>query len=356
MIRARWLEHTLEPRFELGTSKGPIHARTVWYLIAWDHERPELRGIGEAALFPGHSHEFPADVRTKLLELCEDTSNWEARLRADLMDVPSVRFAVEQCMRDLEAGGTKQLFPSEFTLGRQGIPINGLVWMGDKATMRERISEQIEAGNQCIKMKIGAIGIEDELDLLRAVRKEHPAAELTLRVDANGAFNARNVMPVLHQLADLEVHSIEQPVPPGLHETMAELCATTPVPIALDEELIGMNRPDVKRDLLDMIKPQYIVIKPSLVGGWHSTQEWIDLAREREIGWWLTSALESSIGLNAIAQFAATLHVELPQGLGTGKVYRNNIPSPLVPGKGMIRYQPELEWDLTALPGWETMQ
>jgi O-succinylbenzoate synthase len=180
MIRARWMEHTLMPHFELGTSKGPIAARTVWYLIAWDCERPEVRGIGEAALFPGHSKEFPADVRTKLLELCADTSNWAHRLSSDLVDVPSVRFAVEQCIRDLAASGTKELFPSSFTLGQAGIPINGLVWMGDKATMKPSHPGADRGGFTTVKMKIGAIGIDDELELLAAVRRiqrhgPHPA-------------------------------------------------------------------------------------------------------------------------------------------------------------------------------------
>ncbi|MBK6542833.1 MAG: o-succinylbenzoate synthase [Flavobacteriales bacterium] len=349
MLRARWIEHTLRPRFELGTSKGPITARTVWYLMAWHRDRPEVQGFGEAALFPGHSKEFPADVRTKLLELCADTSNWEQRLRTDLVDVPSVRFAVEQCLRDLEAGGSKMLFPSEFTLGRQAIPINGLVWMGDKATMKQRIREQIDGGYSTVKMKIGAIGIEDELTLLKNVRAEYKAADLTLRVDANGAFSAQQAPEVLKRLADLQVHSIEQPVAPGLYEVMTELCADPPIPIALDEDLIGANTHDAKVDLLDNVRPQYIVIKPSLVGGWAAAQEWIDLAKARNIGWWITSALESSIGLNAIAQFTATLNVTLAQGLGTGKVYENNIPSPLLAEKGFLRYRPEAEWDLSTL-------
>ena len=352
MLRARWIEHILEPRFELGTSKGPIKARTVWYLIAWHHDRPAVKGIGEAALFPGHSKEFPADVRTKLFELCEDTTNWEARLSSDLVAVPGVRFAVEQCLSDLRAGGTHQHFPSQFTLGRKGIPINGLVWMGEKAVMRSRIREQIEGGNRCIKMKIGAIGIDDELELLRDVRREFAAEDLTIRVDANGAFHIRNVTPVLERLAALGIHSIEQPLPPGSHESMAELCIDPPLPIALDEDLIGMNSPDLKRDLLEMVKPGYIVIKPSLVGGWRATREWMDLAEQRGIGWWITSALESSIGLNAIAQFTATLDVLIPQGLGTGSVYTNNIPSPLVAKGGSLYYRPETEWDMTALPAW----
>lgn len=349
MIKARWIERTLQPRFELGTSKGPIHARTVWYLIAWNEEAPELKGIGEAALFPGHSKEFPADVKLKLTELCERTSDWKDRFNGDLVDVPSVRFAVEQCLRDLQAGGTKTLFPSAFTLGKQGIPINGLVWMGNKATMRQRIQEQIENGCTTLKMKIGGIGIDDEIELLRAVRKEHSAEELTLRVDANGAFSAQQAPDVLKRLAELQVHSIEQPVPPGLYEVMAELCATTPVPIALDEDLIGLNTRDAKVDLLNHVKPQHIVIKPSLVGGWNATREWIELAKARNIGWWITSALESSIGLNAIAQFTATLNVSTAQGLGTGKVYANNIPSPLLAERGFLRYRPEEEWDLSML-------
>lgn len=349
MIHATWKELTLTPRFPLGTSKGVINARTVWYLIAWDSDRPKVRGIGEAALFPGHSKEFPADVRTKLVELCADTSSWEQRFNDDLVQVPSVRFAVEQCLRDLQVSGTKVLFSSEFTLGRAGIPINGLVWMGDKATMRERIKAQIAAGNRCVKMKIGGIGLDDELQLLADVRSEFNAKELTLRVDANGAFTANTVMPVLERLAELEVESIEQPVAPGLYEVMAELCARSPLPIALDEDLIGINMMVAKKDLLDHVKPQYIVIKPSMVGGWSAAQEWIDIAQERNIGWWITSALESSIGLNAIAQWTATLGVTIPQGLGTGSVYSDNIPSPLTVKAGELSYRPEVAWNLDRL-------
>lgn len=349
MTHAIWKEHRLTPRFPLGTSKGTIEERTVWYLIAWNSDRPEVRGIGEAALFPGHSKEFPADVRTKLLELCVDTTNWRQRLNADLVDVPSVRFAVEQCLRDLEASGTKQLFPSAFTLGKQGIPINGLVWMGDRGAMHQRITQQIDQGFTTIKMKIGAIGIDEELALLKTVRSEFSANDITLRVDANGAFNSRNAMDVLVRLAELEVESIEQPVPAGLYEVMAELCERSPVPIALDEDLIGLNTRDAKLDLLTNVRPKYIVVKPSLVGGWGAAQEWIDLANAHGIKWWITSALESSIGLNAIAQWTATLGVTNAQGLGTGSVYVNNIPSPLLAEKGILRYRPEEEWDLSVM-------
>lgn len=346
MIEAIWKEVKFTPRFPLGTSKGVIMERNAWFLVAWHTGRPEVRGIGEAALFPGHSKEFPAEVRTKLLELCKDTSNWAQRMDDDLVDVPSVRFAVEQCLRDLEAKGSKILFPSDFTLGRKGIPINGLVWMGDKHTMRQRVQAQIDAGNRCLKMKIGALDIDDELDLLAEVRRRYSAAELALRVDANGAFSHTNVMPVLERLARLGVESIEQPVGPGLFEVMAEVCAKAPLPIALDEDLIGHNSPEAKRDLLDHLRPQFIVVKPSMVGGWAAAAEWIALAEARHIGWWITSALESSIGLNAIAQWTATLGVQRPQGLGTGAVYENNIPSPLGVEMAQLRYRPETAWEL----------
>ncbi|MFZ1685851.1 MAG: o-succinylbenzoate synthase [Flavobacteriales bacterium] len=349
MIRAAWKEITLTPKFELGTSKGPITARTVWYLIAWNEDRPEVKGIGEAALFPGHSKEFPAEVKTKLLELCLDTSNWRQRLTDDLVDVPSVRFAVEQCLKDLDASGSKILFPSSFTLGKQGIPINGLVWMGEKSTLERRIREQIAGGFTTVKMKIGAIGVQDELALLKSVRDEFSAKEVALRVDANGAFDARNAMDVLQRLADLQVESIEQPIAPGLYEVMAELCERSPIPIALDEDLIGLNTHDAKTDLLENVKPQHIVIKPSLVGGWAAAEEWIALAKARGIGWWITSALESSIGLNAVAQWTATLGTNVAHGLGTGSVYADNIPSPLLASKGELRYRPEVDWDLSRL-------
>ena len=349
MLCARWIEHTLQPKFELGTSKGPIGARVVWYLIAWNSERPEVRGIGEAALFPGHSKEFPAEVKTKLVELCADTSNWEARLEDDLVQVPSVRFAVEQCLRDLEVNGSKLLFPSSFTLGRQSIPINGLVWMGDRETMRLRLREQVERGFTTVKMKIGALGVDEELSLLEDLREEFGPDDITLRVDANGAYSAKEVMPVLDRLARIGVHSIEQPVAPGLYEVMMEVCRNSPVPIALDEDLIGLNIRRTKTDLLDHLLPQHIVIKPSLVGGWAATREWIELAEARKIGWWITSALESSIGLNAIAQFTATLSLQQAQGLGTGSVYANNIPSPLLAERGSLHYRPELPWDLEDL-------
>ena len=349
MRQASWKEYQLVSAFPLGTSKGTLMTRSVWHLTAWDDERPAIRGIGEAAPFPGHSLEFPADVKVKLIELCQRTDDWEQRLDQDLREVPSVRFAVEQCLRDLAAGGTKDLFPSDFTLGHKAIPINGLIWMDDRRKMLEKAGALIDTGYRCVKLKIGALPLEDELAVLRALRKAHAASELSLRVDANGAFDQRKVRDVLQRLADLEVESIEQPIAAGLYEAMAELCADTPIPIALDEDLIGQHSIQLKSDLLDHVHPQHIVIKPSLVGGWAATREWIDMATERKIGWWVTSALESNIGLNAIAQFTATLDIQTPQGLGTGRVFTNNIPSPMRAENGHLHYRPETAWDLSPI-------
>lgn len=349
MIRARWQEHVLTPAFPLGTSKGTLQARAVWYLLLWRSDAPDIIGIGEAAPFPGHSLETAAEVRRALTALCNDTSNWQARIAMDLRSIPCVRFAAEQALQDLATGGQRLPYPSAFTRGEAGIPINGLVWMGDQATMRQRIAQQIAGGNRCIKLKIGAIGIQQELALLREVRNVFPAEELTLRVDANGAFTVEEASVILPQLAELEVESIEQPIAAGQAQAMAALCAHTPVPIALDEELIGHNAPGAQAALLDRIRPQSIVLKPSLVGGWAATRSWIDAAQERGIGWWITSALESSIGLNAIAQWSATLPLDRPQGLGTGRVYTDNIPSPLYMERGALHYAPSEEWNLARI-------
>jgi L-alanine-DL-glutamate epimerase-like enolase superfamily enzyme len=223
------------------------------------------------------------------------------------------------------------------------------VWMGDKDTMRERIAQQIASGCTTVKMKIGAIGIDEELALLKAVRDEFSVQDITLRVDANGAFDGRNALGILQRLADLQVECIEQPVAPGLYEVMAELCERSPLPIALDEDLIGLNTTELRTELLRNVRPQRIVIKPSLVGGWLAAEEWIRLARAEGIDWWITSALESTIGLNAIAQWTALQAPQGAQGLGTGSVYVNNIPSPLLAAKGELRYRPEVAWDLASL-------
>ena len=236
---------------------------------------------------------------------------------------------MEQAFLSLEAKQEGVLFPSPFTEGQVPIPINGLIWMGDKDYMQQQIREKLSQGFHCIKMKIGAIDFETEYQLLKNIRQEYAPSDIELRVDANGAFSPLEALEKLKRLADLQIHSIEQPIRAGQYEQMARLCEASPLPIALDEELIGVACPERKKEILQWIRPAYIILKPSLIGGYRGSEEWIDLAEKQGIGWWVTSALEGNVGLSAIAQWTYTLKNPLPQGLGTGSLYTNNFPSSL---------------------------
>src|SRR5690554_6642181 len=236
------------------------------------------------------------------------------------------------------------LFPSAFTKGEESIPINGLVWMGNPEFMKEQIDEKMVQGFNCIKLKIGAIDFDKELELIRYIRSHFSPELMEIRVDANGGFDKSDTLDKLSQLSELKIHSIEQPIKQNQYDSMADLCKDTPLPIALDEELIGVTNYNDKENLLQKIKPQYIILKPSLVGGFKGTQEWIEIAEKLNIGWWITSALESNIGLNAIAQWTFTLNNPMPQGLGTGSLYTNNIDSPLIVQNGHLWYKNNLDW------------
>jgi len=260
------------------------------------------------------------------------------------MEFPSIQFGVEMAFRSLASKTPFLLFPSEFTIGEKAIPINGLVWMGEKSFMKEQIVDKIEQGFSCIKLKIGAIDFNAELDLLKYIRTEFSSEDIELRVDANGAFSSSEALEKLKRLSEYKIHSIEQPIKQGQVEAMAALCRKTPIPIALDEELIGVTSVTNKQEILQIIKPQYVIFKPSLIGGFKGTQEWLDLAENLNIGWWVTSALESNIGLNAIAQWTFTKNSPMPQGLGTGGLYTNNFDSPLQVRNGSIAYDPEINW------------
>ena len=248
-------------------------------------------------------------------------------------------------LQSLDSKDPFVLFPSHFTDGKAGIPINGLIWMGEKSFMKEQIEDKIQQGFSCIKLKIGAIDFDAEMELLRYIRKEFSAKEIELRVDANGAFQPENALEKLKRLSDLSLHSIEQPIRQGQYKEMAKLCKETPLPIALDEELIGVFNTSDKENLIEEIKPQYIILKPSLIGGFQGTKEWVNLAEKNQIGWWITSALESNIGLNAIAQFTYLQNNPMPQGLGTGSLFTNNIESPLQVKGENLNYNPQLTWE-----------
>ena len=322
---ASFKKHELHFKKPAGTSRGVYNTRPVWYLFLNENGKT---GIGECAPLPGLSKETPAQVEEVLNKIVINPTRF-LQNTALLQEFPSVRFAVETAWLDLQNGGQQLIFPSEFTEGKEGILINGLIWMGKAEDMGKQIQEKLEAGFHCIKLKIGALNFDQELQLLQLIRNNYQSSCITLRVDANGAFSTTDALEKLNQLAQLDIHSIEQPIAPGQWALMGHLCDETSIPIALDEELIGMNDPAEKELLLDTIRPQFLILKPSLHGGFAGCNEWIELAKQRSIGWWITSYLESNIGLNAIAQWSFTKQAKMHQGLGTGQLFTNNIDSPL---------------------------
>lgn len=320
-----------------GTSRGSYTTRDVWYLHLTSDKYPDRVGIGECAPLPKLSCDDMQGYESVLAHICNEVTEQGGFSVESLRDYPSILFGLETAFRHLERG-CFELWDTPFSRGEVGIPINGLIWMGDYKKMLEQIEAKMAVGFRCIKLKIGAINFEEELALLRFIRSHFSAKEVELRVDANGAFAPADAMEKLKRLAELDLHSIEQPIRAGQWEDMACLTAETPLPIALDEELIGINIPERKQCLLDSVHPQYIILKPSLHGGMAGGNEWIREAEKRNIGWWITSALESNIGLNAIAHWCATFNNPLPQGLGTGALFTNNVDMPLEVRKDSLWY------------------
>jgi len=349
MLKATYKKYTLNFKQPAGTSRGVLHQKDSWFIFVWDDNESDIVGIGECGLLKGLSWDDRPDYKDKLQEVCDNIQLYQNNLDDRLKDFPSIMFGLETALLDLRAKGTKVLFESLFTEGKDAININGLVWMGEIAFMLKQIKEKIASGFNCIKLKIGAIDFEQELELIRNIRREFSVDDIEIRVDANGAFSPEEALDKLSQLAEFYLHSIEQPIKQGQWEQMAGLCEQTPLPIALDEELIGVNEIEKKKSLIKTINPQYIILKPSLVGGYKASEEWIKLAEQNNIGWWITSALESNIGLNAIAQWTYTLQNELPQGLGTGQLYFNNFTSPLNISQGKLFYDPSISWNLKSL-------
>ena len=342
MLKASYNNYTLNFKTPSGTSRGVLRTKETYFLIL---ENGDNIGIGECGLFRGLSIDDRPDYEEKLHWTCKNIQLGEELLYHELTEFPSIQIGFETAFRSLEATDPFILFPSGFTNGNNGISINGLVWMGDQSFMKQQIIEKIEQGFSCIKMKIGAIDFNTEVDLLKSIRKEFSASDIELRVDANGAFSPLEALEKLKILSDHDLHSIEQPIKQGQWQEMAQLCSETPLPIALDEELIGIFSKQKKQELLHIVKPQYIILKPSLIGGFKGSDSWISIAKENDIGWWITSALESNIGLNAISQYTFLKNSTLPQGLGTGSLFTNNIPSPLEVCNGMLQYNTNLKWN-----------
>lgn len=326
--------------------------KDTYYLRLSHRDNPDVWGVGECALFRGLGADDLPDYEERLAEMCQRISS--DGLEGVLPEgYSSIIFGVETALADLRNGGRRTPWPGRWSEGRVGIPINGLVWMGSYEQMMHRLDEKIAAGFRCIKIKIGGIEFERELDMLRALRRRYPAGLLEVRLDANGGFTPDEALSRLDTLAPLGIHSLEQPIRQGQWREMARICAESPIPIALDEELIGCRTTAEKAELLDTIRPSAIILKPSLCGGFAAAEEWARMARERNMIWWATSALESDIGLNAIAQWCDSMHTTIPQGLGTGRLYTNNIESPLYLHGDTIRYNPLGEWRLPENLQWK---
>ena len=320
-------ERVFHFRQPAGTSRGVYTERKSWLLSVSDGTAV---GVGECAPLPQLSCDDLPRYADVLRRFCDDVERTGVVDYEAMRNYPSMLFGLETALLNLRCGA--RLFDTAFSRGEVGIPMNGLVWMGSHDEMLRRMEEKLAQGFRCIKIKIGAIGFDEELDLIRRLRQRFSADEVEIRVDANGAFSPEEAFGRLVSLSQLDLHSIEQPIRAGQWADMAMLCRESPLPIALDEELIGVNDPAQKAQLLDIIKPQYIILKPSLHGGMRGCREWIDMASERAVGSWMTSALESNVGLNAIAQLCSAVygdHITMPQGLGTGQLFTDNIPMPL---------------------------
>lgn len=332
-----------------GTSRGVYTKRPIWYVVARNEDNGNI-GIGECAPLPDLSYDRGEDYEERLKAVCRETEKMmRERCEIDydkLRDVPSMSMGIETALKHMEKG-MFEMWESDFTKGKKAIPINGLVWMGTYDEMLSRIEEKRNQGFRCIKLKIGAIDFERELELIRIIRETIKRTDLEIRLDANGGFSAEDVMEKLERISKYDIHSIEQPIKAGQWEKMSEIVRKSPIKIALDEELIGINSIDKKRELLEIINPDYIVLKPTLHGGFRGAEEWIEMATKGGTGYWTTSALESNVGLNAIAQWEAQHKPTMPQGFGTGKLFTDNFEMPLrLIGDEMhydVTYKPKTE-------------
>jgi len=345
-LKAFYIKYNLQFKRPSGTSRGVLTYKDTWFLVIEENGK---RGIGECGLLRGLSIDDRPDYELKLQWVCANINSGFDNLYHLLLDFPSIQFGLEAAFLSLAAENPFILFPSKFTEGTRNIPINGLVWMGDPEYMKSQIDEKLADGFDCIKIKIGALDFAKELNILSHIRKNYSEDQIEIRVDANGGFGVTDALHKISQLSEFKLHSIEQPIATNQHDSMSELCKSSPIPIALDEELIGAFTSEQKDALIEKIKPQYLILKPSLIGGFQGSESWIAIAEKYNVGWWITSALESNIGLNAIAQWTFGLNSKMPQGLGTGALYTNNIKSPLEVKNGKLLYNADNDWNLKPL-------
>lgn len=349
MLRCNYQKYVLHFINPGGTSRGVLHEKETWIVSLFDQSDPAKKSFGECGMFKGLSFDDRPDFQNKLKQVCEELPSKKEKILQELQEWPSIYFGVEMLLKDWENNASHILFETDFTNDNKGIAINGLIWMGTKEYMITQVKQKIKEGFTCLKLKIGAIDFETELGILKFIRKEFNTGNLELRVDANGAFSPAEALQKIDKLSAFDIHSIEQPIKAGQIKVMAEIVSKTSIPVALDEELIGVVDKKKKKELLEWIKPQYIILKPTLVGGFTGCEEWIDLIEKQNGNWWITSALESNIGLNAIAQYTSTKNNSLPQGLGTGKVYSNNFESPLCIQNGALHFHKNSGWNFANL-------
>ena len=365
-LRASLTKQRFVFNFNMRTSRGSMKEKFSWFIKIWDEANPELFGIGECGPLPGLSLDDKPHLEATLQglidminlrelkpeDLPKELKDFDAFFSSQfplvpLVEWPSITFALETALLDFIHGGQRQIFKNSFSEG-QPIPINGLIWMGGLDFMLQQVEIKIRDGFKCVKLKIGGIDFEKECDVLQYIRRKYFREDITIRLDANGALKPEEALYKLQELTRFGIHSIEQPVKPS-SPMLEELCAKSPIPIALDESLIGIYGREIRKQFLQKIKPAYIILKPTVHGGLRSCEEWIELANELGIGWWMTSALESNIGLNAIAQFTAQYPITIPQGLGTGAIYEQNIESPLTVSKGQLMVDKSFSWDFSLL-------
>jgi o-succinylbenzoate synthase len=347
-LQATYLKQTFKFSFKARTSRGLMRDKTSWFIRLWDDASPDVQGMGECGPLPGLSIDAVPDFESSLISFINTIPTYHTLTDDTIREIvpdqfPSIRFGLETAWLDLINGGKKIIYRNPFLEG-QKILINGLIWMGDLDFMMNQINEKIVQGFRCIKLKVGGLDFDRECDTLEYVRKRYFKHNIEIRLDANGAFKLDDALFKLHELKKFNIHSIEQPIKRGLPE-MEELCRKSPIPVAFDEELIGITGREAKSKLLQNLKPSFIILKPTLLGGFRVCAEWIDLAEQNGIGWWITSALESNIGLNAICQFTCNYPVTIPQGLGTGGIYENNVGSPLEVSNGFIGVNATRIWD-----------
>ena len=354
-LRASYFQKVFHFNFKARTSRGLMKDKTSWFIKIFDEQNPAIFGIGECGPLPGLSIDSIPEFDSRVASVV-DHINVSSVAKLDAAKIrtiagvsfPSIIFGLETAWMDFQNGGQRVVFENAFIRG-EPIMINGLVWMGDMDFMMDQINSKIAQGFTCLKLKVGGLDFERECDILRYIRKKYFREDIIIRLDANGAFKIDDVLYKLEEMAKYQVHSIEQPMKPGVAE-MEELCRKSPIPVAFDEELIGKETMEQKSLLLEKLKPQFIVLKPTLHGGFQGCEEWISIAESMKIGWWITSALESSIGLNAICQFTANYQTNVHQGLGTGSIYEDNLTSPLSVKEGKIFYDGALSWRTEEFP------